>query len=74
MDSVEKFWITFWAIACTAFIVLVATIAISHSHTIDKFTEMVKAGADPILLDCALWNEDKAMCTARALTLKVKPS
>lgn len=74
IGSEQKFWLGIWTIIGAVLTAVVLCITITHNRTVSQFTEMVKAGADPILLDCALWNESKAMCTARALTLKAKSS
>jgi hypothetical protein len=54
MDSNGKFWLCIWALLAFVIIVISALIAVNVQNARNAMTDMVRAGADPIAVACAL--------------------
>lgn len=72
MNSDDKFWISVWSIAATALVTIAITIATyNHSKNV-VISEMIKNGASPTEVLCALDDTygDNPTCIITATKLK----
>ena len=49
----NKFWLALWSAGMTTVLGIAVTIATSSDRADQRRAELIKAGADPIVLECA---------------------
>lgn len=68
-DEEMKYWLTIWKIIAVCFCMFVLTLGSCSTYQTHAKTELIKSGADPMEILCAMGGTDgrQAICTAIAM-------
>ncbi|WP_323016395.1 hypothetical protein [Castellaniella sp.] len=71
MDHEEKFWVSLWSLVAVVAVTLILGLLLYNADKNQKIADMVKAGADPIIVSCAMGTVSEgtgasALCSLRA--------
>lgn len=67
MNNDSKFWLSFWALVSTVFVVLILSAAYYNTSELDTLSELVSSGASPIEASCAISYKNSPVCTVEVL-------